>query len=264
MLLKDFWVEKVYVIAYKTEKNRFYFHNENRLFDGFVYFTKGNGFFVNENAEKISISKNSFILLKKGQKYSFIFEEDCEYYTVAYDLGENEQSVGVSVFNLPCVNNNASNLDYLISNLLTLENGDKVDKMQLIRKNVYDIIKTLNYNVSLSENNLCDENIENALKFIQLHYRDRFTTDELARFCSLSQSYVRGLFKKATGMTITEYAEKLRITQAKYMLESGFFEIKEIGEYLGYVDVYHFTKRFTKEAGVSPAKYKALLQRSSN
>ena len=57
-------------------------------------------------------------------------------------------------------------------------------------------------------------------------------------------------------MTITDYRDNLRISSAKEMLKSGMFTIKEISEELGYCDVSHFSKTFSRTCGVTPGKYR--------
>ena len=46
------------------------------------------------------------------------------------------------------------------------------------------------------------------------------------------------------------------VSSAKEMLKSGMFTIKEISEELGYCDVSHFSKTFSRTCGVTPGKYR--------
>jgi transcriptional regulator GlxA family with amidase domain len=61
-------------------------------------------------------------------------------------------------------------------------------------------------------------------------------------------------------MSVTEYRDCLRNKSAKEMLASGCFSVKETANILGYYDVYHFTKIFTRQNGISPAKYARTLR----
>jgi len=56
-------------------------------------------------------------------------------------------------------------------------------------------------------------------------------------------------------MTITDYRNDLRISAAKQMLQSGLFSVKETAMELGYCDVYYFSKCFTAETGITPARF---------
>ena len=60
---------------------------------------------------------------------------------------------------------------------------------------------------------------------------------------------------KQTGMTVLQYRDSLRIAAAKEMLESGYFTASEIASELGYCDVYHFSKSFANQVGLSPRKW---------
>ena len=101
-----------------------------------------------------------------------------------------------------------------------------------------------------------DAEVSAALAFIRANFKRNFTSDEVAKCCNLSKSYLRSRFSCAMGMSMTDYRESLRISEAQNMLKSGFFSVKEVAQELGYFDVFHFTKRFSMAVGVSPAAYK--------
>ena len=128
------------------------------------------------------------------------------------------------------------------------------------RTRIYDLCRHL-FSEYMKEQaaTAADGDIERAFSFIRAHYRENFSTEEIAKYCSVSQSYLRGKFKRMTGTSITRFREGLRIGEAKNMLESGFFSMQEIALHLGYSDVYHFSKRFAAATGTPPATYKKLF-----
>lgn len=83
-----------------------------------------------------------------------------------------------------------------------------------------------------------------------------WTVSEMADFCSLSDDQFRRVFMKRTGMLPKIYIDRLKIHKAGELLMSNRFKITEIAERLGYVDQYHFSRRFKKITGLSPRRYR--------
>ena len=83
-----------------------------------------------------------------------------------------------------------------------------------------------------------------------------WTVAEMADFCNLSDDQFRRVFKKRTGMLPKLYIDRLKIQKATELLMSNRFKVTEIAERLGYVDQYHFSRRFKKLTGLSPRRYR--------
>ena len=71
----------------------------------------------------------------------------------------------------------------------------------------------------------------------------------------LSLSYANELFRRATGMTFTEYVTKLRMGKAVRLMESGM-GLQEVAHRVGYEDYFYFSKVFKKNHGVPPTQYR--------
>ncbi|MCK4983249.1 MAG: helix-turn-helix transcriptional regulator, partial [Victivallaceae bacterium] len=67
------------------------------------------------------------------------------------------------------------------------------------------------------------------------------------------------LFRKHTGLAPKEYIDNLKMNRAVEMLNNPQIKIYEIAERLGYVDNYHFIRRFTNFLGQSPGKYRKTV-----
>ena len=100
-----------------------------------------------------------------------------------------------------------------------------------------------------------DPTINKAIEFIHENFKKSFKTEDIADYCLLSASHLRSKFLNYTGKTITEYRDELRLKAAKELLSSGFYTVKETAFELGFCDLYYFTKFFTKNTGISPAKF---------
>jgi AraC-like DNA-binding protein len=103
--------------------------------------------------------------------------------------------------------------------------------------------------------------IERLLQRIQDNPAKWWTVAEMAEYCNISENYLRTLFRKHTGLAPKEYIDNLKMNRAVEMLNNPQMKIYEIAERLGYVDNYHFIRRFTKILGQSPGKYRKTMLR---
>ena len=72
----------------------------------------------------------------------------------------------------------------------------------------------------------------------------------------LSPAYFSDLFKKETGSNFSEYLNKVRIDNAKLLLENDDLPLIEVSLLCGFEDQSYFTKIFKKLTGTTPKKYK--------
>jgi len=83
----------------------------------------------------------------------------------------------------------------------------------------------------------------------------------LKRFANelfLNTSYLSSLFKKETGMTLTDYVNQHRINSAKRLLKSTTLSIQAVATSVGISDIHYFTRLFRREVGCSPREYRKL------
>lgn len=98
--------------------------------------------------------------------------------------------------------------------------------------------------------------IDKLIETIKEQINRWWTVSEMADFCNLSDDQFRRLFLKRTGMLPKIYIDRLKIQKAGELLMSNRFKITGIAERLGYVDQYHFSRRFKKITGLSPREYR--------
>lgn len=83
-----------------------------------------------------------------------------------------------------------------------------------------------------------------------------FSLSELMAQIPLHPDYFRRQFKESVGVSPLEYIQRLRINNAKQLLESSSFPLKDICQICGYDDPYYFSRIFKKITGVSPKSYR--------
>ena len=106
--------------------------------------------------------------------------------------------------------------------------------------------------------------IEAAVNYINTHYAERITLDDLAELCELSTSYFCKLFKSEIGESFADYLTWVKMEKAIELLRDPKMKIYEISEEVGYSDVQYFNKVFRDTTGVSPSFYRNHLLYSSD
>lgn len=95
--------------------------------------------------------------------------------------------------------------------------------------------------------------------YIQAHYMEDLSMQELARQMNYSEAYFCKLFKQCFGQNFTSYLTEYRVETAKKMLGQPTVNVKEIGKAVGYCDANYFAKVFKRITGQSPTDYRTEL-----
>ena len=98
-------------------------------------------------------------------------------------------------------------------------------------------------------------------EYLDDHYKERITLDELAAIHYLSKFYLAQIFKDAYGITVGNYVTEKRIAEAKRLLRFGrnddrLLTIQEVAQAVGYDDMNYFCRTFKKTEGMSPGEYR--------
>lgn len=106
-----------------------------------------------------------------------------------------------------------------------------------------------------------DDNILRAQEFIENHYQQRITVDQLALLVSLGRRSFERRFKMATSNSVVEYIQRVKVEAAKKLLEDGGKNVNEVMYDIGYNDNKTFRDVFKKMTGMSPLDYRTRYTR---
>jgi transcriptional regulator GlxA family with amidase domain len=101
-----------------------------------------------------------------------------------------------------------------------------------------------------------DETVVQAQEYIEAHFAEKISVDELCDRFSVGRRTFERRFKKATSNTVVEYIQRVRVEAAKKLLESDRAGINEVMYNVGYTDTKAFRELFKKIAGMSPVGYR--------
>ena len=105
--------------------------------------------------------------------------------------------------------------------------------------------------------------VAGAKQFVQAHVEDSINLDQVVRHVHVSRFYFCKLFKKATGMTFTEYVSRVRIEKAKALLGDPSRRISEVVFEAGFGSIPRFNSVFKQQVGMAPTEYRASLRSQS-
>jgi AraC-like DNA-binding protein/ligand-binding sensor protein len=101
--------------------------------------------------------------------------------------------------------------------------------------------------------------IRRAKAFIAGHHADPISLEGIANAMHISTFYFCKLFKKATGITFTDYLGRVRVEKAKNLLLNPHIRVSEIAYAVGFQSLTHFNRVFRELTGDSPTHFREKL-----
>lgn len=101
-----------------------------------------------------------------------------------------------------------------------------------------------------------DSEVRRIQDLIEQQYNGRLMVDELAEKVAIGRRSFERRFKKATGNTVVEYVQRVRIEAAKRNLETSRKNVNEVMFDVGYTDTKAFRDVFKKITGLTPIAYR--------
>lgn len=98
--------------------------------------------------------------------------------------------------------------------------------------------------------------ISKAIEYIQLHYHDQITVQEIADFIPLNRSYLTDIFMKTIHMTPSQFLMEFRMKQAATELVYSNDTVTQIAYSCGYDNIASFSKAFKRVNGCSPSVWR--------
>ena len=102
-------------------------------------------------------------------------------------------------------------------------------------------------------------NITRARDFIRANHTEDLSLSAVAQAAHMSTFYFCKQFKKATGLSFTEYLSRVRIEKAKEQLLKPRARVSEVAYEVGFQSLTHFNRVFKELNGESPTTYRAHL-----
>ena len=105
--------------------------------------------------------------------------------------------------------------------------------------------------------------IDQVITSLEKRINERFSLSDVATSFNMSYISFRRKFKEVTGISPGAWLIQKRVDKAVELLMIESLSIEGISQYLGYTDIYTFSKQFKKEKGLPPSEFRQQLFDSS-
>lgn len=126
--------------------------------------------------------------------------------------------------------------------------------------NIYKLFAELLNPLHVSRKNKAsyEESVQEAKRFIHENLKSALTVQGIADSIHMSPSHFSVVFKQQTGFSPYDYVLITRLNRAKSYLQKTDLPIAEIAEEIGFNSESNFIYFFTKNAGISPSKFRKM------
>lgn len=148
-----------------------------------------------------------------------------------------------------------------ILNSLLLTEGilDKFDNINEIINYLYTTILDI-FNLGNINDLDYKSRMKLSIKYLEQHYQEEISVNDLASKFGMNTSYFSTLFKKETGTTVVKYLTDIRINYACRLLKDTNNSVVDIARSVGFEDSQYFFRVFKKVKGVTPLEYRNKKQ----
>jgi transcriptional regulator GlxA family with amidase domain len=105
-----------------------------------------------------------------------------------------------------------------------------------------------------------DHVVRSCEQWLKHNYRSRNAIQQVVEQAKIPERTIKRRFKAATGTTLIEYLQNLRIEEAKRLLETGQMPVDDISIEVSYEDPSFFRRLFKRLTGLTPAQYRRMFQ----
>jgi len=103
---------------------------------------------------------------------------------------------------------------------------------------------------------VADRAVADAIAWMAGNLAAQAPVSSAAERAHLTEKTFARRFRQATGLSPLRYLQRMRIEEARRLLEGGRAPVEEIAARVGYADVSAFRRVFRREAGLTPAEYR--------
>ena len=106
------------------------------------------------------------------------------------------------------------------------------------------------------------QKFNDVLDYIDSHYTEELTLDDIADFSGFSKYHFTRLFKQYTDSTFYDYLSFRRIKSAEELLAKPELSITEIALQSGFSSISTFNRIFKQKKGCTPSEYRSLYSQN--
>lgn len=251
-----------------------------------IYVKEGN-VNIGVNDVPIQLKRNDIYFINGGDVHYFLASPESERIVIQFDL-----SFFQDISSLEKTNKEMRNLFSSIVQASSLWSQEVADQMRqllmtvheennerksgyryVIKAKMFEMLAILSREVPQNENwndqvreeisstkqmeNL--ERLDKIFMYIEAHYQDTITLNDISAYMGFSSFYFTKFFKKNTGTTFIQFLTEYRLNKAKWILLNEDATVTEVAERTGFSSVKTFHHQFKDLMDISPLKYKKTI-----
>lgn len=242
----------------------------------FLYIESGSGNFTVET-EEIPVNSGDILFLSPNQEHSFeSSSENCVFHIMVFksDVFGTETSMYRKNIDQIKINTKLDISNSLKEKFKTLASRTKLKAFGLefqIKAYLFELIsyildtsQFIKYAKLISTMSSHSQAVQVACKYMQDHFSEKIEYDDILELSNYSKSQFIKIFKKETGMNITDYLNRCRIEHACSDLINTDKNITEIAIENGFNNIQYFSKRFKETMNCTPREYKSNILQTHN
>lgn len=101
-------------------------------------------------------------------------------------------------------------------------------------------------------------------QFIQDHYAEEISRQDIENAVHMNGDYLNRIFKKETGYSLIQYIQYYRVLAAKQMITKGKNNLSDVAFSAGFDNPSYFIKVFRKWTGITPGEYEFFVKEQKN
>lgn len=118
----------------------------------------------------------------------------------------------------------------------------------------------LPYATLVRRNPHADSVVRSCEDWLTKHFRGGDAIQQVVAQARIPERTLKRRFRSATGMTLIEYLQNLRVEAAKRLLEASETPVDEISVQAGYEDASFFRRLFKRRTGLTPSQYRRMFK----
>lgn len=212
------------------------------------------------NEVEYDLRENNVFLLTPTDFHYINCTDDIELINVSFDetvINDREISALFSAKTKKSYFFDKTNLDRLKNAAELLENECAINgncQSQLLQYVINFILRDNgSYQIASAQSH--SQEIMKAIIYLEMHFKENITLEDLANEVGYNPSYFSEFFKKVTGETYIERLTKLRIGYARMLLANGF-SVSNACFHSGFGSLSNFLTVFKKQCHMSPSEYR--------
>ncbi len=218
---------------------------------------------IDYNQKQYTLYPGDVFLFYPQILYHSTSSTGCSFIFIHFDaiLGHNCQALHFYPFDGHYTANQITKeLDFILASYQALQNNEPFSDLSLKGSLMLFLASTMKLKYQTTENlpeishKSALARLQPALIYINHHISEPIYMQDLANTINLSEKYFITFFKKAMGITPTNYIIQVKMKKALEYLHEQNYSVKEVASLVGYSDIYTFSKVFKKTYGISPSK----------